>query len=97
MCLLVGQGIGALLCTSNFGMGRHCTVHIMHNTSFFFAISSMNVDDIDTYFLMLFSISNFQTALLCLLRFWAPLRVVLTTGPSHSSAPVRSLGNPLGI
>ena len=35
--------------------------------------------------LVLLSISNVQTAVLCLPRFWAPGSVVLCTGPSHTS------------
>ena len=71
MCFLVGQGtvVGALLCSSNFLHGRHCTAPCMMQNTQFFAISAMNVDGIDTYapgavvnFQRSESISNVQTA-----------------------------------
>ena len=51
MCLLVGRGtvVGALLWTSNFLHGRHCTALCIVLNTKFFAISATNVDDIDTY------------------------------------------------
>ena len=41
------KGHGALLCT--FLLGTHCTAPCFMQNNYFFAISAMNVDDIDTY------------------------------------------------
>ena len=49
MCLLIGRGtvVGALLWILNFLHGRHCTLY--HAQHLFFAVSAMNVDDIDAH------------------------------------------------